>query len=215
MDSTSYIPALRFNFLTRWYDSVVGLTMPERKFKQALIAQANVQPSMKVLDFGCGTLTLSLLLRTQNSNTALTAVDVDDAVLKIARYKNETANAGIAVIKYDGTKLPFPDNSFDRVLSSLVFHHLTRGQKANALREIHRVLKPGGELHIADWGKAASKIMRTLFYLVQLLDGFENTKDNVDGKLPTIICFAGFKNISAEQKINTVYGTLELLKATK
>jgi ubiquinone/menaquinone biosynthesis C-methylase UbiE len=215
MNSTSYIPALRFNFLTRWYDAVVGLTMPEKKFKQALIAQAKVQPPMNVLDFGCGTLTLSLHLRMQNSNVAITAVDVDDRVLKIAHTKNENANAGIAVIKYDGIKLPFPDNSFDRVLSSLVFHHLTREQKTNSLREINRVLKPDGELHIADWGQAANKIMRSLFYLVQLLDGFETTADNVDGKLPAIICFGGFKNITVEQKINTVYGTLELFKVTK
>lgn len=55
------------------------------------------------------------------------------------------------------------------MLSSLFFHHLDRDNKLSTLREIRRVLKPGAEVHIADWGKAANILMRTLFYGVQLL----------------------------------------------
>ena len=213
--NSKHIPALRYNFLTRWYDAVVGSTMPEQKFKQALIEQANVLSNMNVLDFGCGTLTLSLLLRAQNSNVGIFAIDVDDKVLEIAKQKNESANAGIALVKYDGAKLPFADNTFERVMSSLVFHHLTGEQKLNVLQEIHRVLKPEGELHIADWGKAQNILMRTLFYPVQLLDGFKTTQENVEGKLPAFIQQAGFSLVEIKKSFSTVYGTLQLFKAKK
>ena len=100
-------------------------------------------------------------------------------------------------------------------MSSLVFHHLTGEQKLNALQEIHRVLKPEGELHIADWGKAQNILMRALFYLVQLLDGFKTTQENVEGKLPAFIQQAGFSLVEIKKSFSTVYGTLQLFKAKK
>jgi hypothetical protein len=60
-DSKNYIPALKYDWLTRIYDPVLQLTMPERKFKNALINQMNLQANDKVLDFGCGSLTLSIM----------------------------------------------------------------------------------------------------------------------------------------------------------
>ena len=101
------------------------------------------------------------------------------------------------------------------MVSSLVFHHLTKKQKDNAFKEIYRVLKPGGELHIADWGKASNKLMRALFYLVQLLDGFKTTTDNVRGLLPNYIRNAGFVEIKEHRHYNTMFGTLSLYSAKK
>jgi SAM-dependent methyltransferase len=68
------------------------------------------------------------------------------------------------------TALPFADASFDRVTTSLVLHHLTSDDKARALREMHRVLRPGGELHVADWGTPHGPVMRAAFLGVELLD---------------------------------------------
>ncbi len=54
-----YIPALKYDWLTGFYDAVVNLTMPEEKFKRDLVNQALIKEDSKVLDFGCGSLTLS------------------------------------------------------------------------------------------------------------------------------------------------------------
>jgi len=62
-DNKNYIPALKYDWLTRIYDPVLQLTMPERKFKSALINQMKIQANDKVLDFGCGSLTLSIMAR--------------------------------------------------------------------------------------------------------------------------------------------------------
>jgi ubiquinone/menaquinone biosynthesis C-methylase UbiE len=88
-------------------------------------------------------------------------------------------------------ELPYPDASFDRVISSLLFHHLTRENKERTLREVFRVLRPGEELHVADWGKAQNWPMRVAFLLVQMLDGFETTADNVNGLLPELFAWPG------------------------
>lgn len=213
--TNDFIPALKYPWLTRFYDPVLNFTMPERKFKAELIRQAGIRSNHHVLDFGCGSATLSLMLKMTKPQTVIRGVDVDDKNIAIAKRKIGSAQADIYIDKYDGVVLPYADNSFDRVLSSLVFHHLDAGQKANSFTEIKRVLKPGGELHIADWGKPSNIVMRSAFYFVQLLDGFKTTSDNVKGLLPVYMTSIGFKDVISTTHFDTIFGTLRLMKATK
>src|SRR5262249_11834213 len=103
---------------------------------------------------------------------------------------------------------------FDKVMSSLFFHHLQRDAKQRTFAEISRVLKPGGELHVADWGRAANPLMRVAFFGIQLLDGFPNTSDNVAGRLPDFMRDAGFTEVAETQRFSTVFGTMSLYRAT-
>lgn len=210
-----FIPALRYKWLTRVYDPIVHYTMPEDAFRDALIAQSGIGAHARVLDFGCGTLSLSLLAKTAQPSANIHAVDVDEQVLKLADEKRLHAGLEIDIRQYQGRILPYPDNTFDRVISGLVFHHLGREQKLNSLFEIFRVLKPGGELHIADWGKAKNNLMRVAFYAVQLLDGFSTTSDHVRGLLPEYVARAGFSDVTVTKEFQTIFGTLALLRSRK
>lgn len=214
-EKKDFIPALRYDWLTKVYDPLLRITMPERKFKMALIAQARLRRNTHVLDFGCGSLTLSLMAKRSQSLAVVHAVDVDENVLKIASKKQKESLEEIFIKKYDGRTLPYPSNTFDRVVSSLVFHHLDRDQKMNSLFEILRILKPGGELHIADWGKPKNAFMRVAFIMIQLLDGFKTTSDNAKGLLPLYMKKAGFIDVARTQEFQTVFGTLALYKASK
>lgn len=215
MSKQAYIPALKYDWLTKIYNPLISFTMPELKFKKALIQQAKIESTHKVLDFGVGTATLSLLLKKEHQEATVNGVDVDDKILNIAKQKIEEQKAEIILTKYDGIKLPYPDNYFDRVLTSLVFHHLDKNQKENSLKEIYRVLKPKGELHIADWGKSSNFGMRLAFYFVQFLDGFKTTTDNVNGLLPSYMKGANFFGVEPTQSYNTIFGTLWLYKGMK
>lgn len=215
MENTSYIPALRFRWLTRFYDPVVRASMRENEFKTALLRQAALEPGQQVLDFGCGTLTLSLLAKQLQPHVQIRGVDVDPEVMEMARQKSEKQGMGVPVDGYDGSVLPYEDHTFDRVISSLVFHHLRTSQKRRALVEIHRVLKPSGQLHIADFGKPQNGYTWLAFNLVRGLDGWENTKVNGEGMLPVIIRRNGFSNVSETDYFNTVFGTVRLIKAIK
>jgi ubiquinone/menaquinone biosynthesis C-methylase UbiE len=203
-----YIPALRYPWLTQWYDVVLGYLFPEKEVKQRLIDQTEVVDGMKILDFGVGTGTLSLLLKRQKQQVEITGLDVDPKALKIAGKKFQAARASIDLIQYDGKQIPFSDGSFDRVMTCLVFHHLLPEQKRQALLQIRRVLKPGGSLHVADWGKPSTALMRGLFYLVQLLDGFATTSSHVRGRLPVFLMEAGFGKVEEKGKRDTAFGTM-------
>ena len=108
-------------------------------------------------------------------------------------------------------RLPYPDASFDRVLSSLVLHHLTRAEKLAALREVRRVLKPGGSFHLADFGPPVGWYARIL---ARLIARGERLRENLDGCLPQIMAEAGFEEIKERGYHNTPFGTLALLSAS-
>lgn len=210
-----YIPALAYRWLTPLYDPVVRWTTREKTFKAALLAQAELHPGDRVLDLACGTATLTIAAKQRYPTAMIVGLDGDAEILERARAKAREAGVALHFEQARAQTIPFPDKSLDVVLSSLFFHHLTRESKLAVLREVLRVLKPGGELHVADWGRAANPLMRALFFLVQLLDGFATTADNVAGKLPELMREAGFSDVSEQRRFATPLGTISLYGAIK
>ena len=212
---SKYVPALGFHFLTPLYDTVVGITTREQTFKQALIRQARFRAGQQVLHLACGTGTLAIWIKEAQPQAKVTGVDGDAAVLSIASRKALRADIAVQFDRALSTALPYPAAHFDRVVSSLFFHHLSLREKERTAQEVFRVLKPGAELHVADWGRASDALMRGLFLLIQLLDGYQNTQDNVSGKLVPLFEQAGFIEVSEQRTLPTVFGTLALYRAVK
>jgi ubiquinone/menaquinone biosynthesis C-methylase UbiE len=215
MTDKKFIPALGYDFLTMYYDLAIKLTMPEKKFRRLLVDNINPQDKEVILEFGFGTGQNLVLVKNKNPNIELIGLDIDPKVKEITTYKLAKNKLEVPLNLYDGNNFPYQDNQFDKVYSCLVFHQLDAETKSNCLKEIYRVLKPNGELIIADWGKASNKVMRFTFGLVQILDGFKTTNDNVKGKMPKFIEKAGFRNVSISQSINTTIGTFSYFRAIK
>lgn len=210
-----FIPALGYNWLTGLYDLAIKLTMPEKKFRIKLIDLLNPKDNESILEFGFGTGQNIILAYKRNSKTKFTGVDIDPKVKQIADNKKDKLGMTLNLDLYDGKTFPYADNSFDKVFSSLVFHHLDKKTKLSSLKEIYRVLKPNGQIIIGDWGKSKTKMMRIAFYAVQIFDGFKTTNDNVNGLLPMYIEKVGFKKGAEIGFINTAIGTYSYYKATK
>lgn len=215
MSETKFIPALGYEFLSDYYDLAIKVTMPEKKFRNRLIDFVDPKEKEKILEFGFGTAQNIIILKQRFPNCNIQGVDIDPKIKSIAEYKLKKTGIEAPLFLYDGNKLPFEDNSIDKVYSSLVFHQLDMITKLKCLLEINRILKPNGELIIGDWGKAKTKWMRLFFYLVQLLDGFKTTTDNVNGLMIKYITDAGFKNAREVDYINTSIGTYSYYKAEK
>lgn len=85
--TTSFIPALGYDFLTAYYDMAIKLTMPEKKFRRILVESINPQDDESILEFGFGTGQNLILVKNQNQNIKLTGLDIDPKVKDIANYK--------------------------------------------------------------------------------------------------------------------------------
>src|SRR3989304_10139655 len=80
-----YIPALSFRWLTPLYDPLLKWGMREETFKRKLIERAHIQPGEHVLDLGCGTGTLTVMLKRSAPAAHITGLDGDTEVLAIAK----------------------------------------------------------------------------------------------------------------------------------
>lgn len=213
MTSRTNVPALHHRALDRLFDPFMRVTLPEHAFKRALIAQACVAPGDRVLDIGCGTGTLLLLMSAAISGARAVGVDPDGRMAGLAGGKIRRAGARVRIVEATGAALPFAPGAFDRVLSTLAFHHMSAADKRAAFAEACRVLRPGGELHVADWGPPHTRLMRVAAGLVRRFDGAEVTADNLEGRIPRMIADAGFVDVRERDRWRTIFGTLAFWSA--
>ena len=211
----TYLPALRWRALTPLFDGVVRVTARERAMKERLLDQADVAPGNRVLDLGAGTGTLAILLKQRCPTAMVTGLDADPEVLARARRKAEDAQCEVHFVEGFSTELPFETESFDVVVSSLFFHHLMPDVKRRTLTEVERVLKPGGSLHVADWGKPRDPVMAALSLSIRAFDGFDVTAENLRGALPALFEQAGLENARERGRLRTTLGALALYSARK
>jgi len=141
--------------LMGWFHDTFSSRGMLRKLRQKTIQLAQLQPGEQALDIGCGTGTLALEMAHFLSPGG-SVTGVDPGAQQIARARAKAARRHVLQVSIEFQvgvieQIPFPDQSFDVVFSTLMMHHLPTPLKCQGLTEIARVLKPGGRLVIADF----------------------------------------------------------------
>ena len=207
-----HVPALGHDWLTPVYDAVAWLA-GERAIKRHLVAEARIAPGQDVLDLGCGTGTLALLVKRAHPGARMIGLDVDERILAIARRKLARAGVDVPLHRASATAPPFRPASFDRILSTLVLHHLTTDEKRRVFAAVRSLLRPGGELHVADWGRPQNVVMRLAAGTVAWFDGADRLAANLRGELPILAAAAGLVAVEETAHWMTPFGTLTFLRA--
>ena len=172
----SYVPAAGHDWLLPFYDPLWKLLGGQTALEE-FVSGAAVEPGHRVLEIGCGTGNLTLLLKRSQPAAEIVGLDPDPKALARARVKAESAGLAIELDRGFSQELPYPDAAFDRVFSSFMFHHLDAPTKEATLREVRRVLAPGGSFHLVDFRERAQGRLARIFHSDHTLR--ENAEDHV------------------------------------
>ena len=207
----AFVPAASRDVFLPFYDPIARLMGGDRA-RRDLIEQANITSGQRILDIGCGTGTLAVQLKQQCADVEVVGLDPDPKALH--RAKAKATRAGV-LVQFDqgfSDELPYASDSFDRVLSSLMFHHLEEQTREKTLTEVVRVLHSGGFLHLLDFatsgdghGHHSHEIHSHLMNLFHSKDRVEGTSDT---RILELMRNAGFKNAAKLKDGRMLFGLL-------
>lgn len=208
-----FTPALGHAALTPLYDLAVALLTREGRWRRALLRQVAPVATDCILDVGCGTGTFVVMLKRVAARATVVGLDPDADVLARASAKAKRAGLDVQFRRGFARDADREEADFTKVVSSLVFHQVPMQEKRDGFGAMYRALRPGGALHIADYGLQRTPLMRAAFRQVQRLDGFDNTEPNAHGVLPGLMADAGFVAIAETDVIPTPTGSISLYRA--
>jgi ubiquinone/menaquinone biosynthesis C-methylase UbiE len=210
----AFIPALGFHWLTSLYDPLIQAWGAASRMRASVIDALDVRPGMRLLELGAGPGRLAIEIKRRHPEVTIDAVDADAGM--ISRARRNAARSGVAIEFHEGDMTCLPDlGSFDRVYSTMVFHHLSPEAKQRALADARRVLRPGGSFVVADFGRPRDALQRLLFTLIQQpLDGFRNTDPHRDGRYEHAVRET-FGQVRSAAVWKTAAGTLEMFVCSR
>jgi ubiquinone/menaquinone biosynthesis C-methylase UbiE len=207
-------PAQTEGRLIRWaafYDGLVNtMTLGQiGRLRRMTVDYAMLLPGQSVLDVGCGTGAVTVPAKKKVGASGNAAgIDPSPEMISVARRKAQRLGLDIDFQVGVIEALPFPDNNFDAVTSSLMMHHLPEHLQIKGLAEILRVLKPRGQIVIADMMRPGGSALRQFFTSLALHHGMEFGIED----LPNLLKDAGFEEI---EQLKGRFLTIGFVRARK
>ena len=172
--------------------------------RRELISGANIEPDHNILDIGCGTGTLVVNLKRQFGSAQVVGLDPDPKALRRARIKAARAAVSVQLDQGFADQLPYENESFDRIFSSFMFHHLNKQERENMLREVLRILKPAGLFYLVDFIVDDA----SHGFLDRLFRSHAQMKDNSEERILGLMSHTGFTNPVKVKEGNMLFGLL-------
>lgn len=206
----SYLPAAGRHWALPLYDPFVKLLGADSA-RRTLIDQAGLSSGARILDVGCGTGTMVVWIKRLHPDVSVVGLDPDPDALARAEHKAHREKLSIQFDRGFSDHLPYADQSFDRVFSSFMYHHLPSDEKPRTLEEVRRVLRPGGSFHLLDFeGRDEHQrgILAHLFHTSERLQ--ENSQAHVLSLLPR----CGFASAQKIEHRRVILGPIAYYRAS-
>ena len=178
-----------YRYTAPFYDFlIIPLTMTFNRIRKEL---APPQPGMMVLDVGCGT--GSDLKLYHKAGCFVHGIDLSPGMVNIAQKKYGDS---IDLRVCDGADMPFRDETFDLILSTITLHEMTRKNREDVIQEMIRVLKNDGQILLTDFSPGPYRslwgwINRAVILILEFIAGLEHLNNGLEflklGGLPGLI----------------------------
>jgi ubiquinone/menaquinone biosynthesis C-methylase UbiE len=205
-----YLPAAGHDALLPCYD-VFSRLLGMNRVHETLIAQAELADGQRVLEIGCGTGNLTIRVKRAHPAVDVTGSDPDARALDRAQRKARRLD-GIGFEQGYAQRLPYADGEFDRVLSSMMLHHVGDDAKTVAAAEVFRVLRPGGRLHLVDIG---GDMTADGGVVGRLIRRSPHAAGNLGDAIPRLLRGAGFDCTEVATHRQRLVGRLTYYRATR
>jgi ubiquinone/menaquinone biosynthesis C-methylase UbiE len=202
-----YLPAAGHDALLPTYDLMSRL-LGMKRVHEALIAQAQLADCRRILEIGCGTGNLTIKAKRGHPHLEVVGCDPDPRALDRARRKA----TDIRFEQGYAERLPYADGEFDRVLSSMMLHHIADDAKPAAAAEVFRVLRPGGSLHVVDIG---GEVTTDHGLMARLIRRSPHAAGNLGDAIPRLLSAAGFDSAEVASTRHRILGRLNFYRATR
>jgi ubiquinone/menaquinone biosynthesis C-methylase UbiE len=196
-----YLPAAGIDAFLPFYDLTTKLMGADRA-RRELLDQAALKSGQHVLDIGCGTGTLAILLKRRFPRIEIIGLDPDPKALTRAKAKARRDGVFPQFELGFSDSLAYPAESFDHVFSSFMFHHLDSETKERTLREIRRVLRPGGQLHLLDFVASEGRGG----FLAHLFHSHAHMAENSDANILALLNKAELADARVAGRRKTLFG---------
>jgi ubiquinone/menaquinone biosynthesis C-methylase UbiE len=208
--SRTYLPAAGRDWALPLYDPFVRLFGGDSA-RKVLFDQAALRPGLRILDIGCGTGTLAVLIKRLHPAVSVVGLDPDPKALARATHKAEREKLSVQFDRGFADELPYTQSSFDRVFSCFMYHHLRSAEKEKTLHEVRRVLRPGGSFHMMDFKGPDS---HEHGFLSHLFHAGEHLQDNAESRVLALLQQSGFPDAHRTSQSRLIFGPIAYYHAS-
>ena len=199
------------------YDIFFIIMVWDGSWQEPLIASLSPKAKIRILNFGPGSISTTIALALRYPETTFVGVDPDPKAVRKA--KRRIARKQIHnVVLTDAplhARLPFDANSFDKAVCVLTFHDRLPDEKLHIARELMRVLKRGGTLHVADYDKPDMPGEGGILEFTRHVSGLAAAEPHISGNWTECLKKAGFSGIRRQSSQSITIGRISVVKAQK
>jgi ubiquinone/menaquinone biosynthesis C-methylase UbiE len=185
---SSFVPRATFDLMVPFTEPAIGWFLCDAVMRRGMIEESGLAAGHQVLEIGCGSGALSVMLALHEPNAHVHGLDPRPDGLARAIGKSWEVGHPIKFFRAPLQRLPFPAECFDRVYASFALSRLPRAHKLAALREVRRVLFREGSLHVVDFAPPVTRWERLL---ARSALRSERIRPHLAGELPALIEAAG------------------------